>query len=38
MPTNWPLSDWSTAFASSAVMNSVWPESPTASVMARIAA
>ena len=30
-------SDWSTAFASSAVMNCVWPSSPTASAMPRIA-
>ncbi len=37
MPTNVPDSDWSTAFASSAVRNDVWPSSPTASVMPRIA-
>ena len=37
MPTNDPERDWSAALASSAVMNEVWPSSPTASVMPRIA-
>ena len=37
MPTNVPDSDWSAARASSAVRKLVWPSSPTASVMPRIA-
>ena len=37
MPTNEPDSDWSAALASSAVMNDVWPSSPTASVRPRMA-
>ena len=37
MPTNDPDNDWSAALASSAVMNDVWPSSPTASVRPRMA-
>ncbi len=37
IPTNDPDSDWSAAFASSAVMKDVWPSSPTASVRPRMA-